>query len=207
MGTTQGARITPKSIKAGDVSDAANLTREMMEQNTDIFPQSIEGWRKFDDVSATLPNAATGSHLGLIAGTFGTAASEVRTSDSKNTTVTQKARRTDKMPQHFVEGTATSRYRVHVGMMTTVASSSATVDVSIYKVDDDGTVGSDLVSTSAQSINSLTDADKDFSFDSSALSPGDVLDIQVTIAITDSATGTAVIGLLRKSAIVCTVQP
>lgn len=207
-GRTQSARIVPGSITAGDCSPSAGFERTQMALVTlDEFPHSIQGWKKFDSIDANLPAAATGSYLGCITGTFGTAANQLQSSDSKNTTVTQKARRQEPMPNHFVDGTATSKYRIHAGMKTTVANGSATVDLSIYKIEDDGTVGSDLVSTSAQSINSLTDNDFDFSFDSSGLAPGDLLDIQITVAITDSATGTAVIGLVRKTTLLCNVQP
>jgi hypothetical protein len=85
------------------------------------------------------------------------------------------------------------------GMRTTVASGTATVDFECYKKNDStGLVGSDLVTTSATSINSLTAADNAFTIDPTGLSAGDELDVRVTIAITDSATPTAVIGRIMK---------
>lgn len=59
-------------------------------------------------------------------------------------------------------------------------------------------VGSDLVTTSATTINSLTAAAKEFAITPTGLVAGDELDVRVTIAITDGATATAVIGRIMK---------
>jgi hypothetical protein len=53
--------------------------------------------------------------------------------------------------------------RLSAGMLTTVASSSCTVDVEMYLTNRESLVsGSDLCATSATTINSLTFANKDF---------------------------------------------
>ena len=55
-------------------------------------------------------------------------------------------------------------------------------------------IATNLPATAATTINSLTFANKDFTITSSSLAAGDILDVRIAIAITDSATGTAVIG-------------
>ena len=77
---------------------------------------------------------------------------------------------------------------------------SATIDIECYKSNrDTGKTGSDLCATAAQSINSLTFANKDFTITSSSLLPGDWLDIRWTIATNDGATATAVIAALAAA--------
>jgi hypothetical protein len=77
-------------------------------------------------------------------------------------------------------------------METTGASASATLDVEVDKSDRAAGLGSDLCATAAQTINSLTFANKDFTITPTGLSAGDVLDVRLTVTVTDSATATAV---------------
>ncbi len=130
--------------------------------------------------------------LAFTSGAFGTGTPYITTGDVKNTTITRYCRFMVQLPPEYVAG-ETIELRFSAGMLTTVASSVATIDCEAYKSNRDTTkTGSDLVSTAAQSINSLTFANKDFVVTSTSLSPGDWLDVRVTIAVTDSATATAV---------------
>ena len=84
-------------------------------------------------------------------------------------------------------------------MKTTVSDTTATIDFEAYaKNEATGAVGSDLVTTAATTINSLTAAAKEFVITPTGLVSGDELDIRVTIAIVDSTTATAVIGRIMK---------
>ena len=75
-------------------------------------------------------------------------------------------------------------------MTTTVSDTTATVDVQCYSADEDGAVaGGDLVTTAAQDINSLTKGNFDFVVTPTGLAAGDLLDIRITVAITDGASG------------------
>ena len=156
-------------------------------------------------VTVLLAPAGSSDDLRLVGGTFATASPTVQTSDSKNTSVTQYARFLVRVPAEYVAG-ETLTLRAHAGMNTTVASSSATIDFQVYKSDLEGSIGSDLCSTSATTINSLTDADCDFVIDGSSLVAGDFLDVRTTIAIVDSATGTAVIGQIGGIALLADVR-
>lgn len=208
MGTTQAGRITPKSITSGDLADSAGIKRTQMEtKSLDKFPFSTLMFRKFDSVDLNLPAAGTGSHLGLVTGTYGSAGPELQTGDLKSAgATTRKARMLVMMPNIFIAAGSAS-FRLRAGMKTTIADTSATIDLSAYQILDDGTLSADLITTAAQSINNLTSADKDFTLDASALSPGDRLDVQVSIAVTDAATLTAVIGLMRNFMLRCDCQP
>jgi hypothetical protein len=112
--------------------------------------------------------------------------------DVKTLASTRKARALVALPPEYVAG-ETVKLVVSAGVKTTVASTSVTVDFQAYTTDRDGAVdGSDLVATAATSINSLTLGDYEFTVTSTSLSPGDTLDILLSIAYSDSGTVTAV---------------
>lgn len=188
-----------ESVLARDGQWSRNkITEESLAED----PLLMTDFRVHDDLAALLPGTASGDDLAIIEGGtgFGTDAPTVRTSDAANTTVTQRARIQYKLTDNYQAGQDVV-IRLRAGMITTVANGTATIDVECYQHDEDGAVGSDLCQTGAQSINSLTKANLDFTINPATLAPGDMLDIRVTIAITDSATGTAVIGELSRGAV------
>lgn len=193
--------IVNSQINSNAGIDRAKLAAEQLKDNI-----PLELLRVWDAFQTNLPTSASSDDLGLIIGTFGTDAIVVQTSDAKNTSVTQRARFTYRLPMNYASGQPISVV-AWAGMKTTVASSTATVDFEAYKKNDStGLVGSDLVTTSATTINSLTAADKAFVIDPTGLAAGDELDIRVTIAITDVGTGTAVIGRIMKLYMLPTVR-
>lgn len=166
--------------------------QETVEAQLGIPLESLLTW---DDLSARLPGTAASDDLGIIEGTWGTDAPTIQTSDAKATSVTQRARFRIPIGNDYNEGESL-KIRVRGGMITTVSDGTATVDLEVYSIDKDGSVGTDLCATAATTINSLSKADVDFTITNSGLSHGDILDCRVTVAITDTATGTAVIGEL-----------
>ena len=193
--------ISNSQINASAAIDRSKLAAEQRKENI-----PLEMLRVWDAFQTNLPTTASSDDLGLIIGTFGTDAVVVQTSDAKNTTATQRARFNYRLPVEYVDGQAVSVV-AWAGMKTTVANGTATVDFEVYKKNDStGLVGSDLVTTAATTINSLTAADKAFVIDPTGLTAGDELDIRVTIAITDSGTGTAVIGRIMKLYMLPTVK-
>lgn len=161
------------------------------------YPFNFANLRVHDAPQTNLPGTSSADDLGLYGAAFGTAALYVATYDVKNAgAVTLYARGMFPLPPEYDTG-QTAKIRVKGGMITTVASATATVDVEAYLTDKFGAVsGSDLVVTAAQSINSLTEADKDFVLTSTNLAPGEWLDFRVALAVNDSATGTAVIAAI-----------
>jgi len=93
------------------------------------------------------------------------------------------------------------------GMVTTVADTSCTVDFEVYLCAKTTLAsGSDLVTTSATTINSTSFAAKNFDLTSAGLSPGDMLDIRISIACTDAATVTAVIPAIAHLALALDIK-
>ena len=191
--TIPSGSIYNSQVAASAAVERAKLALETLKTNV-----PLEMLRVHDAFQTNLPTTAASDDLGLIIGTFGTDAVVVQTSDAKATTVTQRARFSFRLPENYQTGEAIS-FVAFAGMKTTVSDNSATVDFEVYaKNTSTGLVGSDLVTTSATTINSLTAAAKEFAITPTSLVAGDELDVRVTIAITDGATGTAVIGRIMK---------
>lgn len=188
------------SVKDRHVSADAAIARSKMAQRAlaQINIPLID-LRVWDAFGTLLPTAASSDDLGLITQTFGTTPPNVQTSDAKTTTVTQRARFLLFVPEDY-DAAEDFKIRAYAGMQTTVANGTATIDFEAYKLDNIGSlVGpTDLVTTSATSINSLTHTSYDFALTTSSLTASAVLDVRVTIAITDSGTGTAVIGRIDR---------
>lgn len=193
----------------GDIictGEPPTLTRsQLTQENNAIYKVPLTDLRVWDAFQTNLPGTAAADDLALIGGTFGTASPTIRTSDAKATTVTQYARFLASLPTEYVAG-QTVLIRVHAGMITTVSDTTATVDFQCYASDDESGISADLVTTSATSCNSLTDSDLDFVVTATSLEPGDTLDIRMTIAITDSATATAVVGQVGAISLILDVK-
>lgn len=191
----------PAGSLSFNVLNGVAITRALHTQDSAVeFPLLLTDGRVHDS-GAMLPTTAASDDLGIGVGTLGTQDFYLTTSDAKATTVTQYARFQVQVPYDYDAG-ETVQIVVNGEMDTTVSDTTATVDLEVYKSDLDGTVGTDICATAAQSINSLTAADKTFTVTSASLNPGDLLDVRVTIAITDSATGTAVIGRVNSMRLV-----
>jgi hypothetical protein len=147
--------------------------------------------------------------LNIVRGTFGTNAISLQTGDLRyRGATTRYARYSVPLPPTYVAG-QTVKIRAKGGMITTVADGSATLDVSVYLNDEDNTVStSDLCTTAAASINTLiaTPTETDFVVTPATLTPGAVLDVRVALTVTDTATDADVIGCLSKLALLCDTQ-
>ncbi len=196
-GASDTIRIPGDLQVSGDVSFGGAVSgiarSDLTQENLAVYLLEPESWKVFDDMDSPLPSTPATDDLGLIGGTFGSGTPSLQTEDLKTAgATTNRARRTFALPPEYVAG-QTVTIRVHAGMLTTVAGTSATVDVECFKSDREaGVDGADLCSTAAQSINSLTLADKDFTITPATLAPGDLLDIRLSTAVNDAASGTAV---------------
>lgn len=172
------------------------------------FPIPLTDLRVWDAMQTLLPGTPATDDLGLVGGTFGTATPSVRTEDLKALGATNKyARFLVQLPWEYIAG-ETVTLRAKAGMITTVAATSATLDFQAYKLQDDpdDAIGSDLVTTSATTMNSLVFSNIDFTVTPTSLSPGDILDVRVTIAVNDGASATAVIAAITSLKLLCDVR-
>lgn len=167
---------------------------------TVLSPHSIAAhdWRKTDGVTVNPVTAAT-TNFGVVYGTDGTDFPHLETIDGKNATTAVVSRIVVRLPSNYVAGSAIT-LRANAGMKTTVASNSGatTLGFNVYSnLGTSNTGSADLNTTAAQSINSLTLANKDFTITPTNLVAGQDLHIKMTLTVTDVATGTAVIGTVN----------
>ena len=195
------ATVTPPSY------ELPVIPREDLEQDANklfqIPPRSLFVF----DSGAVLPTAGATDDLGFYQGTHGTNFPYVGTGDFKASSITRKARFTFTLPPEYVsDGALFVRFRA--GMVTTIADTSCTIDAAAFKASATGgavITGSDRITTTATSINSLTWDDYDFALDQSGFVAGDEIDVLVTIAGVDGASATAVIGAFRAF-VGCTIR-
>lgn len=170
-----------------------------------VYTVPVTDLRVWDDFNLLLPGTAASDDLAVIEGTLGTDAVRVQSSDAGGTTVTQYARFHFVLPPEY-DGANDIRVRLRASMKTTVSDGTATVDVQAYLHDDDGAVGSDLCTTAAQSINSLTKANKDFVITATGIGGGDTLDIRVAISITDVGDAGVMLGEISQIAMLLDIR-
>ncbi len=193
---------------AGSITPAKAKSELLAMAELQVFPIRLTDFRVWDDMASLLPSAGATDDLGMIEGTWSTNTPSLQTEDLKAAGATNnRARVLVHLPWEYVAGnTVTLRFKA--GMITTVADGTATLDCEAYKLQDDpdDAIGSDLVTTAATTINSTTFADIDFAVTATALSPGDILDVRITTAVNDGATGTAVIAGITSAKLLCDVR-
>ena len=195
--TAESMTVPADSVVNASVSSDAAIARSKLAQDV-LKPYTIPltDMRTHDAFQTVLPGTSSSNDLALVGGTFGTNAPNLQTADLKNAGATSNyARFVCTLPAEYDAG-QTIVLRVTAGMLTTVASASSTIDVECYRSDEDNTVSADLCATSAASCNSLTFANLDFTITATDRVAGDILDIRLTSAVNDSATGTAVIACI-----------
>lgn len=170
----------------GNLTPALERT-SLAEDALQTFTVPMSAWRVFDAYAS--PLAATGGtdDLWLIGGAHATAAPSLQTADfgGNGAAAPYYARAEIPLPMEYVAGGAVT-IRVHAGMLTTVASEACTVDVTVYKSDEDSTPTEVAITEVAQDMNDLTFADIDFTVTTpSSLSPGDILDVLLTVSADD----------------------
>lgn len=183
--------------------DRDGLTQE----NLAVYPIPWTAWRIWNAIETGLTATGNTDDLAIVGGTWGTGTPSIQTGDLKNAGATTRyARCQVQLPPEYVAG-ETVVIRLHAGMITTAASSAATADLEVYLSNREFLVdGSDLCSTAAQSINSTTLADRDFTITATSLAPGDILDIRLNITVNDSATVTAVIGCVGSAELLIDIK-
>ncbi len=202
--TVQGnARINGKIEPAKAPADILAVS------NLQAFPIPLTSFRVFDDMALLLPSAGADDDLGLVEGTHGTGTPTLQADDHKAEASPQsnKARVLVQLPWNYVGGNAVT-LRFMAGMITNVADQTATLDCLVFKQQDDpdDAIGSDLYAGSANNMNALAFVNTDFSLTATALSPGDILDVLITTAVDDDATGTAVIAAISWAQLLCDVR-
>ena len=158
--------------------------------------------RTWDSVAVNLPAAAASDDLGLVAGTWGTDPARITAGNVRILgATTRRLYLAIPIPANYEDG-QTIQLQIRAKMETTVADVSCTIDAEA-RIWADGAVGSDLVTTAAQSMNSLSAAAYTFTIESTGVDPGDLLEVRLSIASNDAATATAVTPAIYSIALLC----
>jgi len=181
------ATVVYRSILNADISPSAAIVRSKLAQ--DALARYTVAWQAFKKADLVTPLAATGdgTNLGLAAGTHGTNGPHLIGSGANNNSKTETTRFTFTLPAEYDAG-ETITIRCH-GRVDVVANASATLDVQCYENDREAGISADLCATGAQSINSASWADKDFTITPTALVAGDSLDVELTTVVDDTGGG------------------
>lgn len=191
----------------GAITGSLSKSNIPVVQNS-IFELPFANLRVWDAFATLLPATPAADDLGLVNQVFGSGGPPyVSAGDVKASSSTRRARFTYHMPIEYVAGRDAS-IRLHAGMLTTVAGTSCVVDLEAFLIGIDTAYdGVDLITSAAQSINSLTFAPIDFVLDTgNGLAPGDFIDVRVSVTWVDAATVTAVIPAIAKSSLICTTR-
>lgn len=181
------------------------VQRNDLKLETKTYPILVRDARVWDAPLSFLPTTSANDDLGFTAGTWGSSGNTIRTSDMKNLgSVTRYSRHLIALPPEYIAGESVV-LRVNCGMVTTVASTAATIDAEVYETSG-ATISADLCATAAQSMNSLTAANRNFTITATNLAPGDILDIRLAVLVNDSATATAVIAAINSIDLVLSVR-
>jgi hypothetical protein len=183
--------------------NAEILYTQLRQRALQTFPVNWAHFRVWDAYGTNLPSTAATDDLALITGTFGTNPARITAGDCKALgATTRRAGCFIIVPDHYDDG-ETIQLRIRCAMETTVASSSCTIDAECYIGAGNNTVSADLVTTAAQSMNSLSVADYDFTLNASLVNPGDIIDVRISIACNDAATGTVVQPAIYRVQLLC----
>lgn len=149
------------------------------------YPFALTNARVHDAMATVLPTTAANDDMAIITGTPGTDAPTLQGVDFGGVTSDEKCAFEYVLPPQY-RAASPLTIRVRGAMLTTVSDGTATVDVEAWLAGADGAVGSDICATAAQSINSLTPANKDFTITPTDLVPGSRLIIRISFAGSDT---------------------
>ena len=151
----------------------------------------------------------TRSALDYVAGTYATNAPSLQTPDfgGNSAAVSYYARGEIVLPWEYEAGESVT-LRLSAGMITTTADQTATVDIQVYKSDEDATSTGDLCATTASSdnMNNTVFADVDFTITPTTLNPGDLLDVLITVAVDDDGDAGVMKGSIGSVQLLCDVR-
>jgi len=184
---TFGEAASNKYVAYTDQSDGMVSRASIDQQDAVPYDLKLTDFKKTGDLTA-LPTAGDATNLGLVAGTHGTNSPQLQSTAANNSAVTEKARVQASMPAEYVAGeTVTLRCRAKIGASMNV---SATLDAEVYESDGETGISADLCTTSAQTITTSY-TNLDFTITPTNLQAGDVLDIEITVALDDTGGGAA----------------
>lgn len=143
---------------------------------------ALHQWRQTN--YAALPASATAGTL--YPNSAGTGRLRLDTENANNNAKTGTVRARIVLPQNYEDGTDIT-LQVRASTNGSAVGVSAVVDASVYRSNDQDGVGSDLVSTAAQTLtNDGSNQEASFTVGGGTLNAGDVLDVYLTVTVDDT---------------------
>lgn len=193
-------------ISGGNITPALTKANVLTIVELQAFNVPMTSWRTFDAMGTPIPSAAANDDLALVGGTHGTNHPVIDAGDVGGTTSTRYARAVIPLPWEYVAG-QTVQLRFYAGCQTTAPDTTCTLDIAAHATDGDNTVGADLASAAgANNIKSTSFANVDFTITSSGLSPGDELDVLLSIDYADTGDAGVMIPTIGKVQLLCDVR-
>jgi hypothetical protein len=156
-----------------------------------VYPIPLTDLRTWDNLAVNIPATAANDDLALVTGTAGSAAPQVQGADFGATNDDKYTSFMFKLPPEYVAGeTITLRCRA---AMQVIADATATLDAMVYR---QAAPTVDICATGAQSVNSATVANYDFTITPTDCVPGDLLRVILRFQGTDSGNAANYIQLL-----------
>jgi hypothetical protein len=204
MATLTGVSINLPDGGISNVDIAANANIEVTKLEQRVLAEYHVPWSAFrvwDAIQTNAVGTPATDDLALVQGTWGSAVNKLSAGDLKALgATTRRVYFAVAVPPNYDDG-QTIKLRFRAKMETTVADTSCTIDAEAY-IANDGTLTSDLVATSATSMNSLTVANYEFTLSSGSIDPGDLIEVRLSIACNDAASATAVTPVVYEVALV-----
>lgn len=196
-------QITNGTIRNEEINSNANISYSKLAQRTlQKYAVPLTTGRVWNAVTSFLPSTSSSDDLGLYGGTWATNSAAIKTYDVKTVGATNLYAFFEvTLPPEYEAG-ETVQLRAHCDM-SAVADTTCTLDMVCYRSDQNAGIGSDLVTTSATDINTLTEDDYDFALDASTLTPGDTLNLRLNVAPNDAAGASPVIVTIGALWLMC----
>ena len=198
-GVVQAGGFAALSIDNDDIAAAAVIARTKLATDAlSPFEIPIRNWMAED-----------GAVLGIAAeaGTFyvqdGTNQMYLQGEEAVSETEVSVMKTSFALPYNYV-ASGLVRLRLAVDVTGSGTLGTCTIDASVREQDNDGAIGSDLVTTSATAV-SATSGNKDFVITDAGLVAGDILSIVVTTSIQETA-GSAIQAIVTKTQMLCDVR-
>lgn len=192
MATT---RIDSDVIITGQLNVSGAVTAPISRSNivletAQVYPIPLVDFRVWNSFGSLLPGGAVADDLGLVNGAFSTFVPILQSLDLNALGAFQGyARAIVRLPRDYIAGQAI-QIRAFAGMLSSVASVSASMDFAAYKSAGYNISSADLVNTSSQSINTISPTTFTYDLITTALSPGDTIDLRVEL-VGNSATASS----------------
>jgi len=185
MGFMGEMTVGEGTVTNAAISATADIARSKLAQEIKTYTVPLTSLRVWDAMATNLPTAAANDDMGLITGTPGSDVPTVQGVDFGGTTSDEKAGFEVVLPPEYDAGN-TVTLRLRAAMLTTVSDTSCTVDLQCYKSDRDGVASADLCATAAQSMNTLTPANYDFTITPTGFTAGNRLVFVIAFAGSDT---------------------